>query len=50
MSEIKNLYTKRVIDNRNVKMVDAIKELLGKADVNQSSFKLLLANVVIYHH
>lgn len=34
MSEIKDLYTKRVIDNRNVKMVDAIKELLGKADVH----------------
>jgi len=34
MTEIKDLYTKRVIDNRNVKMIDAIKELLGKADVH----------------
>lgn len=34
MSKIKDLYTKRVIDNCNVKMVDAIKELLGKADVH----------------
>lgn len=34
MSNIRDLYTKRVIDNRNVKMVDAIKELLSKADVH----------------
>ncbi|MCB7203498.1 phospholipase D-like domain-containing protein, partial [Lactiplantibacillus plantarum] len=34
MSGIRDLYTKRVIDNRNVKMVDAIKELLSKADIH----------------
>lgn len=34
MNDIKDLYKKRVIDNRNVKMVDAIKELLGKVDVH----------------
>lgn len=34
MSGVPDLYTKRVIDNRNVKMIDAIKELLGKEDIH----------------